>query len=88
MEDWQAIGEQVPPEQLRFAWFMPALFFIEHWDAEKRSGSLVAYNYELDARTTIAEGVSSFDLTSYPWQGVVYAMPRGKKQGLWFAKAK
>ncbi len=85
---WDAVGTDVPPEQLRFAWFMPALMFIENWDAKQKSGSLVAYNYELDARTTIAEGVSSFDLTSYPWDGVVYAVPRGKQKGIWFAKAK
>lgn len=85
---WQVIGSQVPPELMRFSWFMPALVFIEHWDPEKRSGSLVAYNYELDARATIAEGVSSFDMTNYPWDGVVYSVPRGKTQGIWFAKAK
>lgn len=85
---WDSVGSGVPPEQLRFAWFMPALVFIENWDAEQRTGSLVAYNYELDARTTIAEGVSSFDLTSYPWDGVVYSVPRGKQRGIWFAKAK
>lgn len=85
---WQVVGDAVPPEQLRFAWFMPALLFIDNWDAKQQSGSLVAYNYELDARSTIAEGVSSFDLTSYPWDGVVYSVPRGKNQGLWFAKAK
>jgi hypothetical protein len=85
---WDAVGNNVPPEQLRFAWFMPALMFIEDWDAEKQSGSLVAYNYELDARSVIAEGVSSFDLTNYPWDGVIYAVPRGKQKGIWFAKAK
>jgi hypothetical protein len=85
---WQAVGQAVPPDLLRFSWFMPALVFIENWDADNRTGSLVAYNYELDARTTIAEGVSSFDLTSYPWDGVVYSIPRGKKQGIWFSKAK
>lgn len=85
---WQAVGRDVPPDQLRFAWFMPAVIFIENWDARRRSGSLVVYNYELDARATIAEGVSSFDLTSYPWDGVVYAVPRGAQPGIWFAKAK
>ena len=67
---------------------MPALLFIENWDPDTKTGSLVAYNYELDARSTIAEGVSSFDLTSYPWDGVVYSIPRGKKQGIWFSRAK
>jgi len=85
---WQAVGADVPPELLRFAWFMPALVFIEDWDADTKTGSLVAYNYELDARDTIAVGVSSFDLTSYPWDGLVYTVPRGKKSGIWFSKAK
>jgi hypothetical protein len=85
---WTAIGSNVPPDLLRFAWFMPALLFIENWDADSKTGSLVAYNYELDARDTIAEGVSSFDLTSYPWEGVVYSVPNGKKRGIWFSKAK
>jgi hypothetical protein len=83
-----AVGAQVPPDFARFSWFMPALVFIEHYDAVARSGSLVAYNYELDARSVIAEGVSSFDLTSYPWDGVVYTVPSGARQGIWFAKAK
>jgi hypothetical protein len=72
---------------MRFSWFMPALVFIENWDDTSKTGSLVAYNYELDARSTIAQGVSSFDLTSYPWDGVVYSIPKGKKQGLWFSRA-
>lgn len=85
---WSATARAVPPDSVRFAWFMPALVFIENWDAQSRTGSLVAYNYELDARATIAEGVSSFDLTSYPLEGVVYAVPSGAQQGLWFSKAK
>jgi hypothetical protein len=87
-EQWQVVGANTPPDLMRFAWFMPALVFIENWDADTSTGSLVAYNYELDARTTIAEGVSSFDLTSYPWDGVVYSVPKGKKPGIWFSKAK
>lgn len=86
--EWSALGSAVQPEQVRFSWFMPALVFLEDWDAENRSGKLVAYNYELDARATIAEGVSNFDLTSYPWDGVVYSVPRGKQRGIWFSKAK
>lgn len=86
--DWSGIANHVPPELARFAWFMPAIVFIEDWDAEKKTGSLVAYNYELDARSTIADGVSSFDLTSYPWDGVVYSVPGGKHRGIWFSKAK
>jgi hypothetical protein len=85
---WAPLAEEVPPESVRFAWFMPALLFIEDWNAERNTGSLVAYNYELDARTTIAEGVSSYDLTGYPWDGVVYAVPSGKQRGVWFSKAK
>ncbi len=85
---WDVVGSSVPPEMLRFAWFMPALLFIEDWDPDSNTGSLVAYNYELDARDTIAVGVSSFDLTNYPWEGVVYTVPRGKHRGIWFSKAK
>jgi hypothetical protein len=85
---WSTVGNGVPPEHVRFAWFMPALLFLEDWDSERKSGRLVAYNYELDARTTLSEGVSSFDLTSYPWDGVVYAVPAGKQSGLWFSRAK
>ncbi|HEY6079666.1 MAG TPA: hypothetical protein VIW29_12715 [Polyangiaceae bacterium] len=85
---YQELAHGVPPESLRFTWFMPAVMFIENWDPEQSSGSLVAYNYELDARVTIAEGVSSYDLTSYPWDGVVYAVPHGSKRGVWFSKAK
>jgi hypothetical protein len=86
--DWTPLANDVAPEFLRFAWFMPALLFLEGWDPKRQSGTLVAYNYELQAKSVIAEGVSSFDLTSYPWDGVVYAVPRGKQQGLWFSKAK
>jgi hypothetical protein len=86
--EWSPLGSAVPPEQVRFSWFMPALVFLEDWDPLNRSGKLVAYNYELDARATIAEGVSSFDLTSYPYDGVVYSVPRGKQRGIWFSKAK
>jgi hypothetical protein len=85
---WAAIGSDVPPQHLRFPWFMPALVFLEGWEEDSGTGRLVAYNYELDARTTISEGVSSFDLTSYPWDGVIYAVPAGKQRGLWFSKAK
>lgn len=85
---WRELGAGVTPEGLRFVWFMPALVFLENWDAERKTGSLVAYNYELDARSTIAEGVSSFDMTSYPWDGLIYAVPYGKQRGLWFSKAK
>lgn len=85
---WDPVATGVTPESLRFAWFMPAVMFLENWDAETQTGDLVAYNYELDARATISEGVSSFDLTSYPWDGVVYAVPYGKRQGVWFSKAK
>lgn len=87
-DSWQALGHGVTPEAPRFSWFMPALLFLEDWDAERKVGTLVAYNYELDARSTIAEGVSSFDMTSYPWDGLIYAVPYGKSQGLWFTKAK
>jgi hypothetical protein len=85
---WDVVARGVQPDSARFTWFMPALLFIEDWDADAQTGSLVAYNYDLDARTTIAEGVSSFDLTSYPWDGVVYSVPKGKKRGIWFSKAK
>jgi len=85
---WSTIGEAVPPESPRFSWFMLALLFIEGWDPRTNTGSLVAYNYDLLAKTTIAEGVSSFDLTSYPWDGVVYSVPEGKQRGIWFSKAK
>lgn len=85
---WDPVADGVTPESLRFVWFMPAVMFLENWDAETETGDLVAYNYELDARATISEGVSSFDLTSYPWDGVVYAVPYGKRQGVWFSKAK
>jgi hypothetical protein len=85
---WDAVASGVPPDSPRFSWFMPALLFIEDWDPDRKTGSLVAYNYELDARDTIAEGVSSFDLTSYPWDGVVYSVPEGKQRGIWFSKAK
>lgn len=87
-DSWQALGHGVTPEAPRFSWFMPALLFLENWDAERKVGTLVAYNYELDARSTIAEGVSSFDMTSYPWDGLIYAVPYGKSKGLWFTKAK
>jgi hypothetical protein len=86
--DFEELGSGVTPDGLRFSWFMPALVFLEGWDPQRKTGSLVAYNYELDARTTIAEGVSSFDMTSYPWDGVLYAVPYGNKRGLWFSKAK
>lgn len=82
------LGRQVPPELVRFPWFMPALVFIEGWDEDSGTGTLVAYNYALDARAVIAEGVSSFDLTSYPLDGLLYSVPRGKQRGLWFSKAK
>jgi hypothetical protein len=85
---WESVGSGVTPESPRFAWFMPALLFIENWDPDSRTGALVAYNYELEARTTIAEGVSSFDLTSYPWEGVIYTVPEGKTRGIWFSRAK
>ncbi len=85
---WSPIAEDVPPDSARFSWFMPALLFIEAWDPDRKTGSLVAYNYDLEARETIAEGVSSFDLTSYPWDGVVYSVPEGKQRGIWFSKAK
>ncbi|HEX2873627.1 MAG TPA: hypothetical protein VHP33_20350 [Polyangiaceae bacterium] len=85
---WESIASGVTPESPRFAWFMPALLFIEDWDADERTGALTAYNYELDARTTIAEGVSSFDLTSYPWEGVIYTVPKGESRGIWFSRAK
>jgi hypothetical protein len=85
---WEAIASAVTPESPRFAWFMPALLFIESWDADARTGALVAYNYELDARTTIAEGVSSFELASYPWEGIIYTVPEGKQRGIWFSRAK
>jgi hypothetical protein len=85
---WAAVGNGVPPELARFAWFMPALVFVEDWDSESHTGRLVAYNYELDARAVISERVSSFDLTSYPWDGVVYSVPSGKQRGIWFSKAK
>jgi hypothetical protein len=85
---WDVLAEGAQPESPRFAWFMPALVFIEGWDSDAKTGSLVAYNYALDARTTIAERVSSFDLTSYPWDGVVYTVPQGKQRGIWLSKAK
>jgi hypothetical protein len=85
---WNGVGDDVPPDLVLFSWFMPALVFIEHWNADTRTGDLVAYNYALDARSKIAEGVSSFDLTSYPFDGVVYTVPRGDAQGIWFSKAK
>jgi hypothetical protein len=85
---WDPVATGVAPESLRFVWFMPALMFLENWDPENGTGDLVAYNYELEARATISEGVSSFDLTSYPWDGVVYTVPHGKRQGMWFSKAK
>ncbi len=85
---WDDLGSDVIPESLRFTWFMPAVMFIENWNAKTSTGSLVVYNYELDARTTLAEGVSSYDLTSYPWDGVVYSVPYGAKRGVWFSKAK
>lgn len=85
---WESIASGVTPESPNFARFMPALLFIENWDADSKTGALVAYNYELDARSTIAEGVSSFDLTSYPWEGVVYTVPYGKSRGIWFSRAK
>jgi hypothetical protein len=87
-DSWQALGTGVTPEAPRFSWFMPALLFLENWDTERKVGTLVAYNYELDARSTIAEGVSSFDMTSYPWDGLIYAVPYGRSKGLWFTKAK
>lgn len=85
---WEPMASAVPPESARFVRFMPALLFLENWDDDAKAGSLVAYNYELDARTTIAEGVSSFELTSYPWEGVVYTVPEGKTPGIWFSRAK
>lgn len=85
---WASVGRDVAPEFVHFSWFMPALVFIEHWDADSHTGDLVAYNYELDARSTIAEGVSSFDLTGYPLDGVVYTVPSGNARGIWFSKAK
>jgi hypothetical protein len=85
---WKELGSDVPPELVLFSWFMPALVFVEHWNADSRTGDLVAYNYDLDARSKIAEGVSSFDLTGYPLDGVVYTVPSGDGQGIWFSKAK
>jgi hypothetical protein len=87
-QGFEELGSGVTPEAVRFSWFMPALLFLERWNKERQTGSLVAYNYELDARTTIAEDVSSFDLTSYPWDGVVYTVPQGSRRGLWFSRAK
>jgi hypothetical protein len=85
---WSGVGVNVSPDYFRFSWFMPSLIFMENWDANTKTGTLISYNYELDARATLAENVSSFDLTSYPWDGIIYAIPSGKKQGIWFAKAK
>jgi hypothetical protein len=88
ISSWKPLASGVPPASPRFSWFMPALLFLEDWDAESETGSLIAYNYELDARAKLADGVSSFDLTRYPWDGVVYAVPNGKQRGIWFSKAK
>ena len=85
---WEELARGVAPENVRFSWFMPAVIFLEGWDAERGTGALIAYNYELDARVTLAEGVSSFDLTSYPWDGVIYSVPHGRDRGIWFSKAK
>jgi hypothetical protein len=85
---FEELGSGVTPDGARFSWFMPALVFLEGWDSERKTGSLVAYNYELEARSTIAEGVSSFDLTSYPWDGIIYTVPYGRERGLWFSRAK
>ena len=85
---WESLASLVLPESPRFAPFMPSVLFLEDWDADSKTGALVAYNVELEARTTIAEGVSSFDLASYPWEGVVYTVPYGKTRGIWFSRAK
>ena len=85
---WQELGAHVAPQFVAFSWFMPALLFLDDWDPARGSGTLIAYNYDLDARSTIAEGVTSFDMTSYPLDGVVYAVPKGNQRGIWFSKAK
>ncbi|HYQ14689.1 MAG TPA: hypothetical protein VEQ58_02995, partial [Polyangiaceae bacterium] len=88
LSSWKELGSHVAPQFVIFSWFMPAVLFLDDWDQDSLSGTLVAYNYELDARSTIAEGVTSFDMTSYPLDGVVYAVPRGNQRGMWFSKAK
>jgi hypothetical protein len=37
---------------------------------------------------SIAAGVSDFFGTSYPLQGIAYAIPNGKNAGIWFTRAK
>ncbi|HEX3773471.1 MAG TPA: hypothetical protein VHV51_03350 [Polyangiaceae bacterium] len=94
IQDWSAVDETiatgVAPLEYDTLDGIPldGFGYLADWDANALTGTLYVRNQRLGSTMSIAAGVSDFFGTSYPLQGIAYAIPNGKNAGIWFTRAK
>lgn len=82
------VAEGVPPGGFSIVEESPVALYITRYQAELGTGQLRAQLLTTGDDLAVSEGVGEFEVTLWPKPGVLYAIPTGARQGLWFAAAR
>lgn len=84
----RVIASDVPVGRYRFFTYMNALTYTDAWDIQNEVGRLNLYELDLEATTFISDGVREFLEIFWPWEGIMYVVPKGDRAGIWVTRAK
>lgn len=84
----RVIASDVPVGGYRFFTYMNALSYTDAFDIQNSVGRLNLYELDLDATTFISDGVRESLEIFWPWEGIMYVVPKGDRAGIWVTRAK
>lgn len=83
----RVVGEGALPGTLRFLEQPHALAYLAH-DGSGTTATLRAWLLEAGLNVRVSEDVSEYRELPWPSPGLLYAVPKGERAGLWFARAR
>ena len=70
-----------------FSVTMNTISYIDQWDVDLGAGRFVVHDISLDADYVLADSVREQLNIDWPWEGVIYVVSAGERQGIWARKA-
>jgi hypothetical protein len=70
-----------------FSVMMNTVSYIDEWDVDRGAGRFVVHDISLDADYVLADSVREQQNIDWPWEGVIYAVADGERQGIWAQEA-
>jgi len=82
------IAEGVPIGGFSIVEESPVALYLTRYSADLGTGQLRAQLLTTGDDLPVSDGVGDFEETLWPKPGVLYSVPSGARQGLWFAAAR